>query len=114
MRPEKPIRMFIYQPIYIKDVDGKKTDLHTKTYPFPYYRAKKGDIFTGEKRVKEFAEMQKQATYKVVAVKYNYIDGTCGVILEDKINEPKEEPKETKEEITASLADEANNGQQTS
>lgn len=95
MRPEKPIKLFIYLPIYTVDKDGKnKTYLHTKTYPFPYYRAKKGDVFTGEKRVKEFVEMQKHSTSKVVAVRYNYIDGTCGVVLTDKIIERKEEPAE--------------------
>lgn len=94
-RNEKHIRMFIYQPIYTVDKDGKnKTYLHTKTYPFPYYPAKKGDVFTGEKRVKEFVEMQKQSTSKVVAVRYNYRDCTCGVVLTDKIIEIKEEPKE--------------------
>jgi len=94
MRPERPIRMFIYQPFYTVDKDGNKTYLHTKTHPFPYYPAKKGDVFTGEKRVKEFVEMQKHSTSKVVAVRYNYIDGTCGVILADKIIEKKEEPAE--------------------
>lgn len=105
MRNDKPIKMFIYQPVYTVDKGGKnKTYLHTKTYKFPYYRAKKGDVFTGEKRVKEFIEMQKHSTSKVVAVRYNYIDGTCGVILEDKVIEKKEEPKEEpiKEELTAS------------
>jgi len=94
MRPERPIRMFIYQPFYTVDKDGNKTYLHTKTHPFPYYPAKKGDVFTGEKRVKEFVEMQKHSTSKVVAVRYNYIDGTCGVVLADKIIERKEEPAE--------------------
>ena len=101
MKQAKPIRMFIYQPIYVKGTDGKKTYLHTKTYPFPYYPAKKGDQFTGEKRVKNFVEMQKHSTSKVVAVRYNYSDGTCGVILEDKVIEKKEEPKkdESKQEL---------------
>lgn len=95
MRPDKPIKMFIYQPIYEVDKDGKnKTYLHTKTYPFPYYPAKKGDVFTGEKRVKEFIEMEKHSTSKVVAVRYNYVDGTCGVVLADKLIERKEEPAE--------------------
>jgi len=105
MRPGQLIKMFIYQPIYTVDKEGKnKTYLRTKTYPFPYYPAKKGDIFTGEKRVKGFVEMQKQSISKVVSVRYNYRDGTCGVVLADEIIEKKEEPKteETNEEIAAS------------
>ncbi len=116
IRPGQPIRMFIYQPIYTVDKNGKnETYLHTKTYPFPYYPAKKGDVFTGEKRVKEFVDMQKHSTSKAVAVRYNYIDGTCGVILAAKTIERKEEPaeltlteeteeskEEIKEEVTAS------------
>lgn len=102
MGPNKPIKMFIYQPIYEVDKDGKnKTYLHTKTYPFPYYPAKKGDVFTGEKRVKEFIEMEKHSTSKVVAVRYNYADGTCGVVLADKLIERKEEPKEEPAEPTS-------------
>lgn len=112
MRPDAKIRMFVYQPVY-KKVDGEKVYVNTKTWQFPYYPAKKGDVFTGEKRVKEFIEMQKHATSKVVAVRYNYRDGTCGVILQDQIIEEKteppveptstEEPKtdETTEEVTA-------------
>lgn len=103
MMPDKPIRMFIYQPFYTKDKAGKKEYLHTKTYRFPYYPAKKGDRFTGEKRVQDFVEMQNHSTCKVVAVRYNYIDCTCGVVLEDKIIEKKEEPKEEPEKNEESM-----------
>ena len=108
MPPDKPIRMFIYQPFYTKDKDGKKVYANCKTFRFPYYPAKKGDVFTGEKRVKDFVEMQKHSECKVVAVRYNYIDGTCGVILSDTIIEEKQKPEEPTstiedtEEVTAS------------
>jgi hypothetical protein len=106
MKPNQPIRMFIYQPIYTVDEEVKNKEyLNTKTYNFPYYPAKKGDVFTTEKRVKEFIEMQKHSISKVVSVSYNLSDGTCGVVLADKTIERKEEPagaysaEETKEEI---------------
>lgn len=98
MRNEKPIRMFVYQPFYTVDENGKNKEyLNTKTYNFPYYPARKGDIFTTEKRVKEFIEMQKHSISKVVSVSYNLSDGTCGVVLADKTIVRKEEPKEKPE-----------------
>ncbi len=100
MKPDAKIRMFIYQPIYIADENGKNKEYkNTKTWPFPYYPAKKGDVFTTEKRVKEFIEMQKHSTSKVVSVVYNLSDGTCGVVLTDKIIERKEEPEEKLPEV---------------
>ncbi len=98
MKPDAKIRMFVYQPVYTVDKNGKNIEyLHTKTYNFPYYPARKGDIFTTEKRVKEFIEMQEHSTSKVVSVIYNLSDGTCGVVLNDKLIERKEEPKEDPE-----------------
>lgn len=112
MRPDAKMRMFVYQPVYTVDEKGKNKEyLHTKTYNnVPYFPVKKGDVFTTEKRVKEFIEMQKHSISKVVSVSYNLSDGTCGVVLADKVIEKKEEPKEnpetegteTNENLTAS------------
>lgn len=99
--PPKPIKMFIYQPIYTVDSEGKnKTYLNTKTYKdVPYFPVKKGDVFTTEKRVKEITEMQQDSTSKVVSISYNLNDGSCNVILREKI--VKLEPKE--EELTTAV-----------
>ncbi len=106
MGPVKPMNMFVYQPFYTVDKNGKNKEyLNTKTYRVPYFPVRKGDLFTTEKRVKEFIEMQKHATNKVVSVIYNLSDGNCIVVLADKLVERKEEPEEdpeTNEETPAS------------
>jgi len=100
----KPIKMFVYQPFYTIGKDGKtKVYKNTKTHKiFPYFPVRKGDLFTGEKRITDFLEMQKHPTLKVVKVVYNYRDGTCNVVLSDTIIEPKiEPPEEPKTDETA-------------
>lgn len=92
-KEERPMRIFIYQPFYTKDKDGKKEYLNTKTYKFPYFPVKKGDVFVTEKRVEEFVELTKDQESKVRAVRYNLSDMTCNVLLENKVIEKKEEPK---------------------
>jgi hypothetical protein len=93
-KEEKPMRIFIYQPFYTKDKDGKEKYLNTKTYKFPYFPIKKGDVFVTEKRVDEFVELTKDQQSKVRAVRYNLNDMSCNVLLENKMIEKKEEPKE--------------------
>jgi hypothetical protein len=75
--------MFVYQPIYTVDENGKNKEyLSTKTYNnLPYFPVRKGDLFTTEKRVREIAEMEKHTVSKVVKVSYNLKDGSCNVIL---------------------------------
>ena len=93
--PPKPIRMYIYQPVYTVDSKGKnKGYLNTKTWnTMTYFPVKKGDLFTTEKRVEDITEMKNQAASKVVKVSYNQKYNTCNVILADKLVERKEEPK---------------------
>lgn len=94
---ERPMRIFIYQPFYKKDADGKKEYQNTKTYKFPYFPVKKGDIFVTEKRVQEFVELPKEQQSKVRAVIYNLSDMSCNVLLESKVIEKKEEPEKLPE-----------------
>lgn len=93
MRTDRPIRMIIYQPFYLKGKGGKPKFVECKNHQFPYVRIGVGDVFTGEKRVKEFLKMKKRSISKVASVTYNYADGTCGVILEDKVFDTEEEMK---------------------
>jgi len=85
MVSDRPIKMFIYQPLYLKGKGVKPEYVNCKTYKFPYARIEVGDVFTGEKRVAEFLKMKERSVSKVVSVTYNYADMTCGIILEDKI-----------------------------
>jgi hypothetical protein len=91
MRPERPMVIFIYQPLYLKGKNDKPKFMDCKTRKFPPARIEVGDVFTGEKRVAEFIQLKKRSTSIVASVTYNYADGTCGVILEDKVFETKED-----------------------
>ena len=92
--PLKPMRMFVYQPNYTVDGEGKNKEyLNTKTYNnMTYFPVRKGDIFTTEKRVREITEMQNDTTSKVVKVSYNLSDGSCNVILAEKVTVRKPNP----------------------
>lgn len=85
---EKPIKMFIYQPIYLK---GKGKDVKPEykksiIVNFPFCRIEVGDVFTGEKRSKDYYKLDAKSESKVAAVRYNYAGhGCCVVILEDKV-----------------------------
>jgi len=85
MITEKPIKMFVYQPIYLK---GDKNDKYIKSIiiNFPFCRIEVGDVFTGEKRSKEYYKLDPKSESKVAAVRYNYAGhGCCVVILEKKV-----------------------------
>lgn len=93
-KEERPMRIFIYQPIYTVDENGKNKEYqNTKTYKFPYFPVKKGDVFVTEKRVDEFAELAEEQQSKVRAVRYNLSDMTCNVLLENKVIEKKKKPE---------------------
>ena len=96
----KPMRMFVYQPNYTVDGEGKNKEYqNTKTYNnMTYFPVRKGDVFTTEKRVREITEMQNDTTSKVVKVSYNLSDGSCNVILAEKVTVRKEEPKKEEPE----------------
>lgn len=88
LRSQKPLKMFIYQPVYL----NKKYECCTIT-KFPYFRAEVGDVFTSEKRPADYIKMRKQVEFKVVTVRYNLREGACIVFLEDKVFSNKKELK---------------------
>lgn len=78
-RREKPMKMHVYQPLYVGD---KYVRSIKKT--FPYCRIEIGDVFTMEKRPANYHEMMAHKESKVVAVRYNFAETACIVILEKK------------------------------
>jgi len=87
---DKPIKMFIYQPVYLA---GDKKDKYTicTIVRFPFCRIEVGDVFTGEKRPSDYFKLRKQEESKVVAVRYNTAEGACIVFLEKKVLKNQEE-----------------------
>ena len=100
----KPIKMFIYQPVYLAgEVKGLKGTKEKPVPPpkpeykkttivrFPFCRIEVGDSFTGEKRPADYFKLQEQAESKVAAVRYNLPEKACIVFLEDKVLKSEEE-----------------------
>lgn len=79
MRSEKSIKMFIYQPVFIKDEYIKST-----VTKFPFCRLMVGDVFTTEKRPADYHKLNQQEESKVEVIRYNLAEGACIVILERK------------------------------
>lgn len=91
---EKPIKLFIYQPVYLagKGKDAKPEYIKSIIVNFPFCRIEVGDVFTGEKRSKDYYKLDPKTESKVAAVRYNYAGhGCCIVILEDKVLKSNEE-----------------------
>ena len=84
---QKPIKMFIYQPVYLKGSGDKAKDKYVKStiVKFPFCRIEVGDNFTGEKRPAEYFKLKAQSESKVVAVRYNLVECACIVFLEKKV-----------------------------
>lgn len=78
-RREKPMKMFVYQPVLLNDKYVRSTI--TK---FPFCRIEVGDVFTTEKRPADYSQLLRQAESKVMAVRFNLVECACIVILEEK------------------------------
>jgi len=76
---DKTIRMHVYIPL---SVGGKFVRSIHKT--FAYCHIKVGDVFTMEKRPADYHKMIAQKEVKVKAVRYNWAESACIVILEGK------------------------------
>jgi len=101
---EKPIKMFIYQPVYLEEKEEVTESEEPKRgrpkkgiyvcctiTKFPYCRVEIDDVFTSEKRPDDYAKLENQNEFKVVAVRYNLVECACIVILEKKMCKSKEE-----------------------
>ncbi len=100
----KPLRMFVYLPVYLIEkkpgrppADGVKPELQKiviqdKMQFVP--GIKTGDIFALKKRndLKEFLNNEDET--KVEQVKYNFVDGSCLVILEKLVFTDRKEMSE--------------------
>ena len=90
---QKPIKMFIYQPVYLaaKGKDAKAEYKKSTIVKFPFCRIEVGDNFTGEKRPADYFKLKAQSESKVVAIRYNLIECACIVILEKKVLKSEED-----------------------
>jgi len=90
---EKPIKMFIYQPVYlaVKGEDSKDKYVKSTITKFPFHRVEVGDVFTTEKRPADYFKLRKQEEFKVAAVRRNLIECACIVILEKKVCKTEEQ-----------------------
>ena len=86
IKTSKPLKMFVYQPVFLKDKYFRSVIEH-----FPFCRIDIGDVFTTEKRPADYHGLRKQAESKVEAVRYNLAEGACIVILERKTFEKQED-----------------------
>ena len=110
MQQQKPLKMFIYQPLFVEGTKAVKAvkavaaaegvkaveaveavkateDKHVRSVivdNFPYFRVELGDVFTNEKRPAKYHELIAQQETKVEAVRYNLAERACIVILERK------------------------------
>lgn len=72
MKPDKPLKMYVYQPLSVKGEHIK-----TKLTHFPFFHVEIGDVFTNERRT------EKPMESKVAAVRFNLFERGCMVTLED-------------------------------
>ncbi len=87
MQKKKPLKMYIYQPLFIKAKKKGDEDEYVRSTivdDFPYFRVEVGYVFTTEKRPAKYHELIEQQETKVEAVRYNLAERACIVILERK------------------------------
>ena len=106
IRTGKPVKMFVYLPVYLKEETTPEPEttkkaarakyVRTVITKLPFSRIEVGDVFILGKRDKMSDLIKKGDEYKVEQVKRTFPDGDCIAVLE-KITFTK------KEEITEFL-----------
>jgi len=85
MHTKKPLRVFIYLPLHIKNGTGSKFARYLPPKAMGYFPVKKGDIVDLQKRGGVDEKFTSTHEHTVETVKYNITENACIAVLEPKV-----------------------------